>query len=82
KSLIRDVVKLIPLEYLLLETDAPYLTPTGFGKKRNEPSSIPLIAKTIAEIKAVTIDEVAEFTTINAFSLFNFNSVNKQHIKH
>lgn len=65
-----DVVRQIPLERIVLETDAPYLTPTPHRGTRNESSYIPLIAAKVAELKGVTIEEVAETTTDNAKKLF------------
>lgn len=65
-----DVVKAMPLERLLLETDAPYLSPVPHRGQRNESAYIPLIAQKIADIKGITLDEVAEVTTANARRLF------------
>lgn len=65
-----EVVKAIPLDKLLLETDAPYLSPVPYRGKRNESSYIPLIAQRVAEIKGVAIEEVARQTTANAAELF------------
>ena len=65
-----NVVRNIPLERIVLETDAPYLTPVPFRGRRNESSYIPLIAAKIAELKGITIEEVAETTTNNAKTLF------------
>ena len=65
-----DVVKAVPLERLLLETDAPYLSPVPHRGQRNESAYIPLIAQKIADIKGITVDEVAAVTTANARSLF------------
>ena len=70
-SIMAEVVKNAPLDYLLLETDAPYLPPSLHRGKRNESSYIPIIAQKIAELKQITIDEVAEVTFKNAVSLFN-----------
>jgi TatD DNase family protein len=58
------------LRHLVLETDSPYLAPVPHRGKRNEPAYIPLIAKRIAEIKAVSVDEVKKQTTANAVALF------------
>jgi len=66
-----EVTKAIPLEYLLLETDSPFLPPQEHRGQRNESSYIPLIAKKIAEIKRIDIEEVAKATTNNALNLFN-----------
>ena len=65
------IVPHIPITRLLLETDAPYLTPVPHRGQRNEPKYIPLIAKTVAHMQHITIDEVANVTTANARALFN-----------
>lgn len=70
KASIAENIKDIPLEHILLETDSPYLTPVPFRSKRNESAHIPLIAGKLAEIKGVSIDEIAAVTTQNAESLF------------
>ncbi|QQS23132.1 TatD family hydrolase [bacterium] len=66
-----EVVKGLPLEAMILETDAPYLTPKSNRGKRNESSYLPEVAEKIAEWKSVTVDEVAAATTANAKKLFN-----------
>ena len=68
---IARVVRDIPLERILLETDAPYLAPTPHRGQRNEPSMIPLIAGFLASVKGTSIEEVARATTANAKALFN-----------
>jgi len=60
----------IGLEHLVLETDAPYLTPVPFRGKRNESSYLTYIAQKLAEVKKVTVEEVAEVTTANAEKIF------------
>lgn len=60
----------IDLESLVLETDSPYLSPTPHRGKRNESSYIPIIAQRLAEIKNVSLEEVAHVTTANAERLF------------
>ena len=65
-----DVVQAVPLESLLLETDAPYLSPVPHRGQRNEPAYIPLIAQRIADLRGITIDQVAETTTASARTLF------------
>jgi TatD DNase family protein len=68
-------LKDVPLDYLILETDAPYLAPVPYRGKRNESSYIPLIAQKLADIKGVSLEEVAKVTTGNAEGLFgNINS--------
>lgn len=64
------VVEQLHLTDLVLETDAPYLAPVPFRGKRNESSYIPIIAQKIAEIKNITIEEVAEVTSKNAEEIF------------
>lgn len=66
----KEVAAEIPLEKLLIETDSPYLTPHPFRGKRNEPSYVKLVAEQIAELKGITLEEVAEATTKNAKELF------------
>lgn len=61
----------IELAHLVLETDAPYLTPTPYRGKRNESSYIPLIAQKVAAIKNVPLEEVARITTDNANKVFS-----------
>ena len=63
-------VKAIGIEHIMLETDAPFLTPVPFRGKRNEPSYIPLIAQKISEITGVSAEEIARQTTANAKRLF------------
>ena len=70
KAHIAEDVKRIPLERILLETDAPYLAPTPLRGTRNESSYIPIIAAKLAEIKGVSLEEVASTTTRNAETLF------------
>jgi TatD DNase family protein len=64
------VVGQIDLSHLVLETDAPYLSPVPFRGKRNEPAYLLEIARKLAEVKNVTISQVAETTTRNAESIF------------
>lgn len=64
------VIREMPLEKILLETDAPYLAPVPHRGKRNEPSYIRIIAAKIAELFNVPIEQVAEVTTVNASRLF------------
>lgn len=67
------VVEQTPLEYLLLETDAPYLSPVPHRGKRNEPANIPVIAARIAELKNIPLAQVASVTTSSAVKLFNLS---------
>lgn len=65
------VIEKINTEHLLLETDAPYLSPVPFRGKRNEPAYLEYVVQKIAEIKKVDIKEVADITTKNAEHLFS-----------
>ena len=69
---LHDVAQKVPLDHVLLETDCPYLAPVPHRGKRNEPSYIPLIAQALAQIKGVSVGEVARATTENAQRLFRF----------
>lgn len=66
-----DVIENVPLEYIVLETDSPYLTPEPYRGQRNEPSYIPLIAARIAQIKNVDINVVKDVTTSNVSRLID-----------
>ena len=65
-----EVVRKVPLDRIVLETDAPYLTPVPYRGRRNESSYIPYIAEKIAQLKGVSVEEVARTTTNNAKTLF------------
>ena len=66
------VVEVIDLKHLVLETDAPYLAPMPYRGKRNKPDYLLLIAKKIAEIKNISVEEVAAVTTQNSIEVFGF----------
>src|SRR3954462_1417032 len=70
KSELPEAISNIPLEKLVLETDAPYLPPVPYRGKRNESSYIPIIAQKLAEVKNVPLEEVAAVTTANAEKIF------------
>ena len=65
-----EVVKKVPLDRLLVETDAPYVAPVPYRGKRNEPAYIMETVERIAELRRITVEEVAEKTTENARILF------------
>ena len=67
-----NVIKGIPLEYILLETDSPYLSPVPYRGQVNTPCNIPVIAKKIAEIKGEDLLDVSKVTTSNAYDVFDF----------
>lgn len=71
-------LKDIPLESIVLETDAPYLPPVPYRGQRNEPSYIPIIAQKVAEIKGIDIEEVSEVTTASATELFSLDRYESQ----
>lgn len=71
KSGLDEVVKQIDLKHIVLETDAPYLTPVPFRGKRNESSYIKIIAEKLAAIKNISLEEVASITTSNAEKIFS-----------
>ena len=70
KAGLAEVLQHIDLAHLVLETDAPYLTPVPFRGKRNESSYLKYVVEKIAEGKNVTVEEVAAFTTTNAQKIF------------
>ncbi len=65
-----EVVAAAPLEKILIETDSPFLTPNPFRGKKNNPAYVKYVAERIAEIKGISVDEVAHVTTENAKRLF------------
>lgn len=68
---LKEVVENISINYLLLETDSPYLTPEPYRGKKNEPYNVIYVAEKIAELKNVTVEEVLEVTSKNASEQFN-----------
>lgn len=67
----KEVAKDVPLEKILLETDAPYLTPVPFRGKENQPAYVKYIAEEIASLRGISVEEVALVTTENAKTVFN-----------
>ena len=72
---LQSIVRDLPLDCLLVETDSPYLSPHPFRGKRNEPANVRIVAEKIAQIKSVTIEEVARSTTEVAAKLFNWRDI-------
>lgn len=67
----KDIAVHVPLDRLLVETDAPYLTPHPYRGKRNEPAYVKLVAEQIAELRGISLEALADATTKNAERLFN-----------
>lgn len=72
---LKETVKTIPLESIVLETDCPYLAPVPFRGKRNSSLYLPYVAEEIAQIKGITCEEVIRQTEINARKLYNLAKV-------
>lgn len=69
-SQLRELVRELPLNRLVIETDSPYLTPEPYRGQRNEPAYVHLVARTIAEVQCLSFEDVARATTANALRLF------------
>ena len=67
---LRDIVKYVPLEKMLIETDSPYLSPDPFRGKSNEPANVKIVAETVASIKQISFEQVATSTTANFNNFF------------
>lgn len=68
---LHEVVKKVPLEHMIVETDGPFLSPHPLRGKRNEPANVLFTAAKIAELKNISIEDVAYHTSLNATNLFN-----------
>lgn len=71
----KEIAKHVPLEKLLIETDAPFLTPHPYRGKRNEPAYVKLIAEEIAALRNISFEEVAKATSENALKIYNIPHV-------
>jgi TatD DNase family protein len=67
---LRDVVRKVPLDRMLVETDSPYLTPVPHRGRRNEPAYVRFVAETIASLKGIPVEEIARITSANVEALF------------
>jgi TatD DNase family protein len=72
---LRETVRQIPIEHLLIETDSPYLAPQPVRGKRNEPAYVRHTAEAVAEIKGLSFDDVARITSFNAMQLFGIGTM-------
>ena len=74
---LREVVKYIPLNKLMIETDSPFLTPVPHRGKRNEPAYVKLVGEQIAEIHNISLEDVGRVTSYNAFKFFGIGEIPK-----
>lgn len=65
-----EIIQMVPLDKILIETDSPYLSPEPFRGKRNDSRNVKLVAQKIADVKNITLEEVANFTFANAKKIF------------
>jgi TatD DNase family protein len=70
-QMLREIARAVPMDRLLVETDAPFLAPVPHRGKRNEPAFITATAKTLAEVKGVPVQTIARVTTANTLRLFS-----------
>ncbi len=75
---LRDVAKKVPLDRMLIETDSPYLAPAPYRGKPNQPKYIYRVAETIAELRGMEVEELAQITSSNFFKLFTAAGVSSQ----
>lgn len=69
---LRDVVKMVPLEKMMIETDSPYLAPVPYRGQKNEPGFVRQVAECVAQVKGVSFEDVARVTSENAAQFFGF----------
>ncbi len=70
---VADEIASVPMEQIVLETDAPFLAPAPHRGKRNEPANVRLVAEKLADVKGLTVDEVGKITSENARKLFRLS---------
>lgn len=76
-EVIRNIIAEIPIDRMLVETDCPYLSPQKFRGKRNEPAYVRYTAEKLADIKGLTIEDVARVTSRNCHDLFGFGNIDQ-----
>lgn len=76
-EMLRDVIRNIPLERILVETDCPYMAPKSKRGKRNEPAYTTETASKIAELRGLTLHDIARITSLNAYELFGVGQVDQ-----
>jgi TatD DNase family protein len=67
---LRDIAKTVPIDRLLIETDCPYLTPIPYRGKRNEPAYVVEVARCLAELRGLELEELAAITSKNFARIF------------
>ncbi|HET9014148.1 MAG TPA: TatD family hydrolase [Thermomicrobiaceae bacterium] len=70
---LHEAVRGVPLDRIVLETDAPFMTPSPYRGQRNEPAYVEVVARRVAELRGIDVDELAEATSRNAEALFQFD---------
>ncbi|TYP00119.1 TatD DNase family protein [Geothermobacter ehrlichii] len=75
---LREVARMVPTEHLLIETDCPYLSPQPCRGRRNEPAHMRMTAETIAEVKGLSLEDIARITSVNAHRLFGIGQVDQK----
>lgn len=75
---LKEVAKQIPLDRILVETDSPYLAPVPFRGKTNQPAYVKYVAQEVANLRGISLEEVAEATTANFFKLFKHAASNQE----
>jgi TatD DNase family protein len=74
---LREILKHIDLNHLMLETDSPFMTPVPFRGKRNEPAYVTYVAQQLADVHKISVEEVGRITSLNAFRFFGIGNVPK-----
>lgn len=74
---LQEVARTIPLDKILIETDAPYLAPVPFRGKQNHPALVKYVALAIAELRGISYEEIAEVTTDNFYRCFNLSATSR-----